>query len=259
MGGTLYWTDAVGAIWSMPADGSAPARQLSDGQKPGFAFHLFRAGERVFATSRKDLLRVDADHTVKALGLRLADLPEESAGDASALYITLFKRPEVLRIGATDSARSTLASVPRGVLGIHGDTLYVASYSAGTLVAVPVRGGAARTIATGLPRPTSVAADGEAAYVYCERDHSVRRIELATRATTVIAKELENSDDLVSDGRFLYTITWGSQPGLVRIAKDGSATERLTNDLRHPTKVAVDDSSVYVSSREENRIVRLRK
>lgn len=258
-GGALYWTDALGAIWTMPSDGSAPAKQLSDGQTPGFAFHLVRAGERVFATSRKDLLRIDADHSVHALGLKLPELPEESVGDAAALYITMFKRTDVLRISATDSARSVRASVSRGVLGVHGDTLYIASYSTGTLTAVPTSRGAAVVIATNLPRPTAVAADDRAAYVYCERDRTVRRIDLATRDVTVIARELENSDDLVADGAYLWTISWGPEPGLVRIAKDGSSTERMTNDVRRPTKLAVDARSVYVSSRDENRIVRLTK
>ncbi len=211
----------------------------------------------MFATSRKDLLRIDADQTVHALGLKLPELPEESVGDDGSLYITLFKRTEVLRIDAADGKRTTIATVPRGVLAIHGDTLYVASYSAGTLVAIPTNGGASRTVTSGLPRPTAVTADAEAAYVYCERDKSVRRIEVATGATTVIAKDLENSDDLVNDGSQVWAITWGDDPGLVRIAKDGSATVRLTHDLRHPTKMAVDADSVYVSSREENRIVRV--
>jgi hypothetical protein len=258
LGGALFWSDAFGAIWTMRADGSTPARQLSDGQKPGFAFHLFRAGERVFATSRKDLLRVDADGSVHAMSLKLAELPEESVGDAGSLYITLFKRTEVLKIGATDRSRTTLATVPRGVLGIHGDTLYIASYSTGALVAVPTRGGAARTITTGLPRPTAVAADDEAVYVYCERDRTVRRVELAGGATTVIARGLENSDELLSDGPLLWTISWGPEPGLVHVSKDGSRpAARLTRDLRRPTKLTVDDHAIYVSSRDEPRIVRI--
>ena len=258
LGGALYWTDSFGAIWTMRADGSTRARQLSDGQNPNFAFHVFRAGERVFATSRKDLLRVDADGSVHALALKLPELPEESVGDASSLYITLFKRPEVLRIGAADLKRATLATVPRGVLGLHGDTLYVASYSAGTLVAVPTRGGAARTIATGLPRPTAVAADAEAAYVYSERERNVRRIDLASGAATVIARDLDNSDDLVSDGPQLWTISWGREPGLVHIYKDGSRpATRLASDLRRPTKVTVDEQAIYVSSRDDRRILRI--
>lgn len=261
LGGKLVWTDGLGAIWSMPSDGSAAAVQLSDAQHPGFAFHLFRAGDDVFATSRRELLRVTADGRVHALGVTgLRDLPEESTGDAGALYITVFKRTEVLRVAPSGGAPKKLADVARGVLGIHGDTLYVASYTGGTVVAIPTRGGAPKTIASGLPRPTAVAADASAVYVYCERDRAVRRIDLADGAVRVIARELTNSDDLVADGDHLYTFTWGAEPGLVRLWKDGShAAQRLTTDLATPNKIAVDAEAVYVSSRDQHRIVKLVK
>ncbi len=261
LGAKLLWTDSLGAIWSMPSDGSAAAVQLSDAQHPNFAFHLFRAGEQVFATSRGDLLRVEADGNVRALGVKgLKDLPEESAGDASGLYITVFKRTEVLRVPAAGGATKKLADVARGVLGIHGATLYAASYTGGTLVAIPTTGGAAKLIASNLPRPTSVAADAAAVYVYCERDEAVRRIDLADGGVHVIARELTNSDDIVADGAHLYTFTWGARPGLVRLWKDGShAAQRLTTDLATPNKVAIDADAVYVSSRDQRRIVKLIK
>jgi hypothetical protein len=261
IGAKLMWTDSLGAIWSMPSDGSAAAVQLSDAQHPNFAFHLFRAGDEAFATSRGDLLRVEGDGTVRALGVKgLKDLPEESAGDASGLYITMFKRSEVLRVPTTGGATKKLADVARGVLGIHGATLYAASYTGGTLVAIPTAGGAAKTIASNLPRPTSVAADDSAVYVYCERDQAVRRIDLADGGVRVIARDLTNSDDMVADGAHLYTFTWGAQPGLVRLWKDGShAAQRLTTDLATPNKIAVDAEAVYVSSRDQRRIVKLIK
>jgi len=257
IGGKLLWTDSLGAIWSMPSDGSAPARLLGDAR---FAFHLFRAGDEAFATARGDLLRVDADGNVHALGVKLKDLAEESAGDANGLYITMFKRTEILRVPVTGGAATKLADVTRGVLGIHDATLYAASYTGGTLVAIPTKGGAAKTIASNLPRPTAVAADERAVYVYCERDQTVRRIDLADGAVSVIARELTNSDDIVSDGAYLYTFTWGAQPGLVRVWKDGShPAQRLTTDLATPNKIAVDAEAVYVSSRDQKRIVKLVK
>ncbi|MBA3461532.1 MAG: hypothetical protein H0T46_16340, partial [Deltaproteobacteria bacterium] len=256
---TLVWSDSLGATWMMPSDGSKPAAQLSDAQRPNFAFHLVVAGDTVFATSRKDLLRVQSDG-VHAMNLRLKELPEESAADASAVYITMFKRSEVMRIPISGGAPTKLADVPRGVLGIHGGTLYAASYSAGTLVAIPTAGGPAKQLASNLPRPTAVAADDSAVYVYCERDKAIRRIDLAGGAVTIIARDLENSDDLVSDGPYLWTITWGAQPGLVRVMKDGSRpAQRLTADIKTPNKVTVDAHAVYVSSREHSRIVKLVK
>jgi len=261
LGGKLLWTDSLGAIWTMPSDGRTAAVQLSDAQHPNFAFHLFRAGDRAFATSRGDLLRVDPDGRVHALGVKgLKDLPEESTGDASSLYITMFKRTEVLRVAAIGGAPKKLADVARGVLGIHGETLYAASYTGGTLVAIPTAGGPAKTIASGLPRPTAVAADEAAVYVYGERDGAVRRIDLADGSVRVIARDLTNSDDIVSDGAYLYTFTWGPAPGLVRLWKDGShAAQRLTTDLATPNKIAVDDEAIYVSSRDQRRIVKLVK
>ncbi len=261
IGEKLLWTDDLGAVWSMPSDGSVHAVQLSDATHPNFAFHLFRAGDQVFATSRGDLLRVSAEGNVVALGVTgLADLPEESAGDAAGLYITVFKHTSVLRVPITGGKPSKLADVSRGVLGLHGKTLYVASYTNGTLVAIPTAGGQARSIAANLPRPTAVAADDTAAFVYCERDKAVRRIDLADGSVHVIARDLENSDDLLLDGAYVYTFTWGAQPGLVRIAKDGShAVQRLTSDLETPNKIAADDAAIYVSSRDRPRIVKLLK
>lgn len=260
LGGKLWWTDGLGAVWWMPADGSARAVQLSDATHPNFAFHLFRAGDQVFATSRGDLLRVAVDG-VTALGVTgLADLPEESAGDASGLYITMFKRTSVLRVPRTGGKPRTLAEVSRGVLGLHGDTLYAASYANGTLVAIPTAGGPTRPIAAGLPRPTAVAADDSAVFVYCERDKALRRIDLADRSVHVIANDLENSDDLLLDGAYVYTFTWGAQPGLVRIPKDGShPLQRLTTDLKTPNKIAADAAAIYGSSRDQARIVKLVK
>lgn len=258
---TLVWTDSLGAIWSMPSTGSAPAVQLSDAQHPNFAFHVFRAGDQVFATARGDLLRVDPHGSVHALGVKgLKDLPEESAGDPTGLFITMFKRTEVLRVPIGGGAPNKLADVTRGVLGIHGDTLYAASYTGGTLVAIPTAGGAVKTLASNLPRPTSVAADDSAAYVYCERDQAVRRIDLADGGVHVIARDLTNSDDMIADGAHLYTFTWGAQPGLVRLWKDGShAAQRLTSDLATPNKIAIDAEAIYVSSRDQRRIVKLIK
>ncbi|MEO7092167.1 MAG: hypothetical protein ABI175_02875, partial [Polyangiales bacterium] len=110
LGAKLVWTDSLGGIWSMPSDGSAAAVQLSDAQHPNFAFHVFRAGDHIFATSRGDLLRVEDDGRVRALGVKgLKDLPEESTGDASALYITMFKRTEVLRVPTGGGSTSKLA------------------------------------------------------------------------------------------------------------------------------------------------------
>lgn len=261
-GATLYWTDSLGSIWSMPSDGSGTPKQLSDQKSPNFAFRLFAAGDQVLATSRKDLLRVASpDGPVTLAGLKgLRDNPEEATGGGAFAYLTVFKRNEIVRAPAGGGgAVKRLATLPRGVLGLHGDTLYAASYSTGVLVAIPADG-AVKTVARGFNRPTAVAADETHVFVYSERDKTLTKVEIATGTLSVLARDLENSDDLMSDGPWLYVFTWGARPALLRIAKDGSrAPEVIAADLKSPYRIAADADSIYVTSRDQNTIVKLAK
>lgn len=260
-GGMIVWTDAAGGVYAMPADGSGAPRQLSDQKSPGFAFRLFVAGDQVLATSRKDLLRVTLpDGPVRRLDLTgLADNPEEATGSARFAYLTVFKRDDLLRVPVAGGPPQRLGSFPRGVLGVHGETLYAASYATGELIAI-VDGGRPKRIARGFVRPTAVAADASHVFVYSERDKTITRVEPATGTKTVIAEGLENSDDLVSDGPWLYVFTWGARPALLRVAKDGSRPAQvIAGDLKAPYRIAVDDEAIYVTSRDQHKIVRLAK
>ncbi|HEY5925641.1 MAG TPA: hypothetical protein VIV11_28340, partial [Kofleriaceae bacterium] len=201
-------------------------------------------------------VRVEAGG-VKKLGLALPEDPEEVVADDRAIYVTLFKRDEVMAIPVRGGSPSTLMTFRRGVLAVHGGTLYAVSYASGVLVAVPTTGGKQRTIAKGFVRPTALAVDDTHAFVYTEKDRTLRKVELATGATSVLATALENADDLVGDGAWLYTFSWPST--LLRIAKDGSRRDVLADDLKSPYHIAFDAQAIYVVSRDQNKIVRLRK
>jgi hypothetical protein len=242
----------------MPVDGGEP-RPLSDQKRPGFAFHLFTAGGQVLATARGDLLRVGLpDGPVTPARIRgLAEQPLEAVADASSIYLTLFRRPEVVRVPVAGGAATKLAELPRAVLALAGDTLYAASYSTGELVAITTATGRSRTVARGLPRPTAIAADGAHVFASCEGDGTLRRIDAATGVTAELARGLDNADDVELDGAYVYTRTWGARPGLVRVAKDGSRPRELLAELPAPTDIAFDAGAVYVASRDGRRIVRL--
>ncbi|MBA3451647.1 MAG: hypothetical protein H0T42_00965 [Deltaproteobacteria bacterium] len=260
--GTLYWTDSLGSIWSMPAHGGGTPTQLSDHESPSFAFRLFTAGDQVLATSRKDLLRVESPTgPVRLAGVKgLLDNPEEATGGAGFAYLTVFKRNEILRVDAGGGGTAKkLTSLPRGVLGVHGDTLYAASYSTGVLIAIPADG-AVKTLARGFIRPTAVAADATHVFVYSEKDRTLTRVDIATGELSVLARDLVNSDDLLVDGPWIYVFTWGARPALLRIAKDGSrAPQVIADDLKSPYRIAADETSIYVTSRDQNTIVKLAK
>jgi hypothetical protein len=259
--GTLLWTDMAGGIWSMPADGSGTPRQLSDQKRPGFAFQLFTAGREVLATSRGDLLRVGVPGGPVTLAkIRgLVEYPIAAAADASFIYLTMFKRPEIVRVPTGGGAATKLAELPRAVLALHGGTLYAASYTTGVLVAIETATGKSRVVARGLGKPTAIAADPTHVFAACEHDQTLRRIDAATGAVTELARGLVNSDDVELDGDHVYTRTWGAQPALVRVAKDGSRPRELVAELPTPTDIAFDAGGVYVASRDGRRIVRLAK
>jgi hypothetical protein len=253
-GGALYWTDGLGAIWTMPATGGTP-RQLP---APDFAFKIVRAGDALVASTRKDFLRVG--DSVEKMNLRLPELPEEVVADAGHVYFTMFKKPQIMRVPVGGGTAEPIGELARGVLAIHGDTVYATSYATGALVALPKAGGKARTIATGLVRPTALAADDTHAYVYSEKDRTVTAIDLATGKPNVIARDLVNSDELVSDGEWLYTRSWNqrNRGALVRIAKRGTA-KTIGEDLAAPYGIAFDDEAIYVTARDGAQIVRFRK
>jgi hypothetical protein len=258
-GTTLYWSDSAGSIWSMPTAGGTP-RQRSDQRSPDFAFKLVTAGDTVIASTRKDLLLVG--ETVTKLNIRgLVEYPEEIVGDEAFVYVTMFKRSEIMRIPVAGGAAQKVGDLPRGVLALGKDTVYAVSYSTGVLVAFPKAGGKPRTIAKGLLRPTALAADDTHAYAYSEGDRTLSAIELATGTTKVVAKDLVNSDDLVADGAWLYTRSWdkGNVGSLVRIAKDGSSRTALATDLAAPYNIAIDGDAVFVTAREGAQIVRFEK
>jgi hypothetical protein len=258
-GGTLLWTDIAGGIWSMPADRSAAPRQLSNQRQPGFAFQLFLAGNNVLATSKGDLFRVGVPGgPVTPAKIRgLAETPLAVAADARFIYLTLFRRNEIMRVPVAGGEAQKLADLPQAVLTLRGDTLYAASFSTGALVAITTATGASRVIARGLAKPAALAADDSHVYVYCEGAETLVRIDAASGAQTELARGLVNSDDVELDGDHVYTRTWGARPGLVRVAKDGSRPSELIAELPTPTDLAFDAGFVYGTSRDAKQIVRL--
>jgi hypothetical protein len=256
-GDRLVWTDAAGAIW-MRRLGHGKPTQLSDQHGIGFMFRPVVAGGDVYVSTKRDFAKVSLPTgRVDKLGLALAENPEQVIADDRAIYVTLFRRDEVMAIPLDGSAPTKLFVVRRGVLAQHGDRVYAVSYSTGVLGWVPKRGGAMRTVTSRFRRPTALAVDDTHAFVYTEVDKTLHMVAIASGATTVLATDLENADEVVSDGEWLYTFSWPSR--VLAIAKDGSRTEVLADDLKSPSHIAVDAEAIYVVSRDQRKIVRLLK
>jgi hypothetical protein len=258
-GDRLVWTDMAGAIWTMPAEGGTP-KELSNQHSHKFAFHPVLAGTRVFATTKRDLYAVTLpDGPVTALGAKLPEDPEQAIADDQAVYVTLFKREEILRIPLDGQPATRLAFFPRGVLAVHGDTLFLASYSTGELASIPRGGGKLAKIAGGFHRPTAIAADDTYAFVYSEVDKSIQRVTLATHEITTLATGLVNADELALDDDAVYTASWDHPARVLRIAKSGGRARTLAGDLATPRSLTLAGPYLWLTDRDRNLIARLPK
>lgn len=259
-GKMLVWTDIAGAIYAMASDGREPPRELSNQHAPAFAFRVVTVGDRVLASSKRDFLEVALPAgPVTPLGLALDETPEQVVATDTGIFVTLFQRDVALRVDPARRRPEHLADVARGVLATHGGWLYIASYATGRIVMLPAAGGAPTTIARGFDRPTALAADDSFAFVYTERDRSIHRVAVADGATSVIARGLTNADRLVVDGDWVYTFDKTRRARLVRIAKAGGTMQVLADDLAAPHALVVTADAIWVTSRDQNKIVRFAK
>lgn len=255
---TLVWGDLAGALWTMPRDGSTAPKQVSEQHRDGFATHPFLAGDQLIAKAGRDLIALavpDGPVTHVHVG-GLPDLVEGAVGDATTVFVTVFKHDQVLKVPITGGAAKHVLDVKGAVLALHHGTLYAASYVTGELFAIPVAGGAPKTITAKLDHPTALVVDDTAAYAYTETDERVSRIDLATGATTVLGEHLENSDELALAGDSLFTVSWPDK--LVQLSTSpGHATRTLESNIFHPRGVVLDDHWVYVTCDSPPRIVRV--
>lgn len=261
--GTLAWTDSAGSLWTMPAKGGERPTELSNQHMEGRPMfgNLTKVGDVLVGVTDTQLWRIGLPRGPLTL---IKDFSDDDwvvdlVSDGTAVFGTRMQSDAIFRV-EPDGTHTTVASLKRAGLAVRGDTLYASSYARGTIIAVKTTGGKPRTIAKGLRHPTGFAVDDTAAYAWCESDSAVRRIDLETGKTTILEKEgLANTDELVSDGDWIYATTWAEGGKLVRIAKDGSGTQVLADNLAAPYSIAVDDDAVYVSVRDQNKIMRFEK
>jgi hypothetical protein len=263
-GDTLMWTDPAGSLWSMPSHGGKQI-ELSHQHLPDRPMYMNLAAHAgdVIASRRGDLARVKPpDGPVVPLGLDLGDDSLlELVSDGTAMYATSFlNRSAIYKI--VDGKKTKLLDLRSASIAVVGDTLYAVSYSSGQLVAIKTSGGAPRTIARGLAKTTGFAVDAKAAYVWGEKDSALKRVDLKTgKVKVLLDKDLSNCDILAVDGDWVYAHSWLGEGAstFVRVATDGSQVQVLANDLTAPYDVAIDDEAVFVSDRDQNKIIRFDK
>ena len=136
------------------------------------------------------------------------------AVDATSLYWTDFNSPGTVSKVALDGGQSTMLATGNTAEGIAVDATNVywvnaGSVGTGSLMKVPVNGGNAQTLASGLDDPTGLAIDATSAYVT------------------------------------LGFSSLGSQGAIIKVPLAGGAVTTLASGQNQPSGIAVDATSVY--------------
>jgi hypothetical protein len=162
-----------------------------------------------------------------------------------------------LLAGCGTPSGTTLATTSDTVTALFGSSdsawFTTVGTSMGTLSRVPVTGGAAQTIATGLDLPGGVIVGDCASVYYDTSEGAIWAVPLAggtpRQLRTGMAGELGNGRDLASDGANVWFITWSTnsqKPGALYALSTapGSTPQKIAEG--HFTEVAVFGNKLAV-------------
>lgn len=247
---TVYWTDSRGQLWAKPWQGPGPIRRIATPER--VMFLGVHRGE-LYVTIGSDLLHVPNQDPPAPMGLALDESVLDIASDGQNMFVSLYGKHHIYRI---DGKVGTKLVAGNDVI-VRDGRVYAKSYGGGTLHSIPVAGGVVKTIARGLPKPTGFAVDDTYAFVWCEQDKTLRRLELATGASKTLVTGSVNTDVLVEDGDWVYFWSWElPKSKLLRVRKDGTKTETIADDLGAPHDIKIDDTGVFVVDRDGGQIIR---
>jgi hypothetical protein len=263
VGGTLVWTDTGGALYTMPVQGGAQ-HQLSNQHRAGgpTVLALIAQGDHVIGTIDSDMVRIDLPAgPLTPIPLGLVDNDATTlATDGTSIFFNVLFGDELWQL-MPDGKKILRAHSRKAQLAITNTTLYALSWEYGTLLAIPIAGGPARTLARGLPHPVGLAADGDAAYVWSEDDRALRRIDIRTgEQKRLVTKGLYGTDNLLVDDQWIYgsTLVAKGQSKLFRVAKDGSRLEVLADGLQ-AEEMFLNEDALFVASFSQPEIRRYDK
>lgn len=116
------------------------------------------------------------------------------------------------------------------------------------ILKTPVDGGASIALATGHV-VFGVVSDATYVYWAEMSDGTIMKVPLGGGAATTVASALVGVDQLaIDDGNLYATVQSSSSGSIVRVAKDGSAVTVLAMGQAQPSGIAVDATSVYWST-----------
>jgi hypothetical protein len=187
-------------------------------------------------------------------------VPTAIAVDDSSVYWTTYYGGTVLKVPLSGGLVTTLASAqafPYGLV-VVGSNLYWSNLgtqtvsggpvpSTGSIVEVPVGGGAATTLAASVDEPADLATDGE--NVYWTTPNSVVKLEVASGNSTTLASGQTNPSTPAVDDSSVYWLNEDANPwALVKVAVEGGVPSTVVSgdgSQQSLEGLAIDSTSIY--------------
>lgn len=126
-------------------------------------------------------------------------------------------------------------------IAVDATSVYVADWDGGTIKKLPLRGGPATTLASGLDRPRGIAVDSTSVYWINYGSSTLMKVALTGGSTTVLASNQTTPGSIVVSGGNLF---WPDGGGIMKMAVTGGAvTAIVTGQAAH--RLAIDATNIY--------------
>jgi hypothetical protein len=147
--------------------------------------------------------------------------------------------------GATLSTLAMLTQSGPEFIAVDATNVYVAETIGGSVVKVPIGGGAPVVLATKQSAPTGIVVDGANVYWTNQNGGSVMKVPIGGGAPVTLASGQGTPVDIAVDASSVYWTNISGTHAVMKVAIDGGGAPTMLAAATSPSAIVVRDGSVY--------------